>query len=138
VSTNEFGFSVGDKVQFVNGRKKASMGYKLQPTYLPARGYVLISSINHQTNTCRLKDPKTGEILVYYRGKKAKSFPFDTIVPFYGTLEIKEVVKKKKIKQILKRKRKKKVTVETTEAKTSTKKRKVTTRSGRTTTMFNF
>ena len=88
MSTNEFGFSVGDKVQFVNGRKKASMGHKLQPTYLPARGYVLISSINHQTNTCRLKDPKTGEILVYYRGKKAKSFPFDTIVPFYGTLEI--------------------------------------------------
>ena len=137
MSTNEFGFSVGDKVQFVNGRKKASMGYKLQPTYLPARGYVLISSINHQTNTCRLKDPKTGEILVYYRGKKAKSFPFDTIVPFYGTLEIKEVVKKKKIKQILKRKKKKKVTVES-EAKTSTKRIKFTTRSGRETTRFKF
>ena len=138
MSTNEFGFSVGDKVQFVNGRKKASMGHKLQPTYLPARGYVLISSINHQTNTCRLKDPKTGEILVYYRGKKAKSFPFDTIVPFYGTLEIEEqVVKKKKIKQILKRKKKKKVTVES-EAKTSTKRIKFTTRSGRETTRFKF
>ena len=138
VSTNESGFSVGDKVQYVNGRKKSAMGHKLEGTFLPPRAYVLIFSVNNNTNTCKLKDPKTGEILCHYRGKREKSFPFDQIVPFIGTLEIKEVVKKKKIKKILKRKYKKKITDETTEAKTSTKRKKVTTSSGRKTTMFKF
>ena len=135
VSENVFGVSVGDKVQYVNGRKKSRNGDKLKTTYLPPQGYVLVSSVNTRTNTCHLKNPETGEPLVHYHGKGVRSFNIDQFIPFIGTLEIKENVKKPQVKRGKKRKRKiKKKNVE--KESNVLKKRKVTTRNGRKTTML--
>ena len=136
MSENSFGVSVGDKVQYVNGRKKCRSGDKLKATYLPPQSYVLVSSVNKKTNTCHLKNPETGEPLVHYHGKGIRSFNFDQLIPFIGSLEIKEKVKKPQSKRGKKRKRKiiEKKNVE--KDSNLVKKRKVTTRSGRTTTML--
>lgn len=114
VAENKFGISENDRVQYVNGHKNSVKGAKLEPTYLPLNGYVLVATVNLKTNTCHLKDPKTGKLLLQYFGKKIKSFPLDQIVPFYGALEIKPVdVKQVKIlrprkKRKIKEKRSKK------------------------------